>query len=185
MCTTLKVAQAGLQPGHKPTIVLTPTLHSCSSPLVHTQVRPNTHEASIFLSAPFKELYNLTYLFSYSNNNPDYYLKYFQKPWEVYRTEQAFCLTRWEKEWGEAGELPLSAKLRSSFKHQLLTASLEVRTGLKTTAKEYFLKFPWSELISQGQKMVIVTSKCGSCMCFKVQTIIQVRKYNQGRSKSL
>lgn len=152
MCTALKVTRADSQPGHKPRTVLTPALHPCSCPLVHTWVRPNTHEASIFLSAPFKKLHNLTYLFSYGNDNPDYHLKYFQKPWEVYRTEQALCPTRWEEEWGEAGELSLSAKLRSSFKHQLLTASSEVRTGFKTTAKECFLKFPWSELISQGQK---------------------------------
>lgn len=100
----------------------------------------------------FKKLHNLTYLFSYGNDNPDYYLKYFLEHWEVYRTEQALCPTRWEEEWGEAGELSLTVKLRSSFKHQLLTASSEVRTGFKTMAKECYLKFPWSELIFQGQK---------------------------------
>lgn len=120
----------------------------------HTQVCWNTHGASVFLSAPFKKLHNLTYLFSYGNDNPDYYLKYFPKHWEVYRTEQALHCPppRGKVEWGQAGELLLSAKLRSSFKHQLQTASLEVRMGFETTAKEYSLMFLWSELIFQGQK---------------------------------
>lgn len=40
---------------------LTPALHPCSCPLVHTQVCLNTHGASVFLSSPFKKLHNLTY----------------------------------------------------------------------------------------------------------------------------